>query len=190
MLLYTTYYRRYSTMDDLTEISSAISSFVSPCHTDPLALTASMTTPPSPYLHPIWRRSGSRPATEPHRRPNRAQSSLVTARQLKPECESQCPDETYSNITESDTISDNDKPSQQQLQSVDDAEPLALQRKSKPQLENDAEAKQKQINKVFMNLKIAEKVNCSRERDIDHNTLQHCSLEIQLVLVTSSNSSP
>ena len=131
-----------------------------------------MHTSAPPYSTPVWKRSHAQPnlpprgcATDP--RPKRALPSLVT-RQLKSEeypSVASAPHTPYRSVAGSSTIPVYDKASlgslQQQLQSVDIAsstESPAPQRKPQSQLENDAETKQKRINRVFMNLKIAEKV--------------------------------
>ena len=82
------------------------------------------------------------------RAPWQTASSLVT-RQLDPENRSQCSETSSDCVVASEAAN-----------YVGDEIQQSNERacKSQSQLESDAESKQKQINRVFMNLKIAEKV--------------------------------
>ena len=110
------------------------------------------------------------PRAYPARRaPWQTASPLVNSnRQLDPENRSQCsetsipdnplsPDESDTSIADYVVASEANYVGDEMQQSNERA------CKSQSQLESDAESKQKQINRVFMNLKIAEKVNFNYE---------------------------
>ena len=110
------------------------------------------------------------PRAYPARRaPWQTTSPLVT-RQLDPENRSQCSETSIPanppSPDESDTsIADYVVASGSEANYIGDEMQQSNERacKSQSQLESDAESKQKQINRVFMNLKIAEKVNFNYE---------------------------
>jgi hypothetical protein len=100
-------------------------------------------------------------------------SSFTEAQRLNPENKSQCsetstPDKpsmdkapSPDNVDTCTSIADRVSDKTQQSPEVVDERRADLACKSQSQLESDAESKQKQINRVFMNLKIAEKVRFS-----------------------------
>ena len=126
-----------------------------------LRVSSEIAETPTPVYYSNWsKRSDGMPV-------RRARFRTVETQRLDPESKSQCseistPDKpsmdkppSPDGVTQSDTsIADYVSDKMQQPRP-------APARKSQSQLESDAESKQKQINRVFMNLKIAEKVRLS-----------------------------